>query len=392
MTGENLACDILVIGAGPAGASAAYRLARAGFDVLVVDKADFPRDKPCAGGLTIKTLALLPYSIGPIIEAATRDMAFGRKSAAGLDVRTFPSQDYTCAFVVRRDFDAFNHTKMLEAGARFVCNAELSAISQSEDGVTASFGETNINARYLIGADGANSRVRRLLGGSRPEQGFAVEGLIPRSALSSSPAMEFVFGTSPRGYGWVFPKRDHVNVGLYNSDRSYPLSKAALRDYARERLGTDQVEDIVGFPMGFGARRMRLTQGRVLLSGDAAGTCEPLLGEGLHNAIASGQSAADAIIAHAVHPASSLDALYAERMRPILDDLRRYERLSRFFYDRLDGLGFKLLTSLPSRIAVARGTAAGMSLRAITNGVFAAPFFKAQRPQSLTDFLTLQAE
>jgi flavin-dependent dehydrogenase len=126
-------------------------------------------------------------------------------------------------------------------------------------------------------------------------RGFAIEGVIPYAAIAAEPPMELLFNFVEDGYGWLFPKGDHVNVGIYTRSDSVPLSKQRLLAYTRYRLGCDKVEDIKGFPLGFGGAGYRLRHPRIVLAGDAGGFAEPLLGEGIHNAIKTGQAAADAI-------------------------------------------------------------------------------------------------
>ena len=108
--------DVIVVGGGPAGCAAAFDLAAAGIDVLIVDRADFPRAKPCAGGLAVKTLKRLRFAVDPVIEYRARAIEFGfgwdRTVRVGGD-------DPIVAMTVRRDLDAFVLERTLERGARF---------------------------------------------------------------------------------------------------------------------------------------------------------------------------------------------------------------------------------------------------------------------------------
>lgn len=381
--------DVIVVGAGPSGTAAAYPLAQAGYRVLMLDKAASPRAKPCGGGLTIKALELLPYSVGAVIERATCDLRMGVRTSAGQREELFSCAAHVCAFSVRAEFDRFNFEKTVDQGVEFTVAGELERIGQRADGVTLSFDGKTLHARYLIGADGANSRTRRLLNaGQHFQRGFAIEGLISYADIGAEPVPEFLFGVVRNGYGWLFPKRSHVNVGIYSCDSTVVLGKQQLRDYAIDRVGTDRIDDIVGFPLGFGGRHYACDSERIVLVGDAAGFCEPLLGEGIHNALKSGQAAAAAIIDSDRQRLPGLRQAYRRAIGPVMRDLSRCERMRDFFYGHLAGIGATALRVGIARTALMQGFAAGKTMRELTNRFPLAPFFVSKTPPSLRDFLT----
>jgi flavin-dependent dehydrogenase len=264
----------------------------------------------------------------------------------------------------------------------------LERIEERADHVAVSFDGKTLHARFLVGADGANSRTRRLLNaGQHFQRGFAIEGLVSYADIGAEPVPEFLFGVVRNGYGWLFPKRSHVNVGIYSCDSSVLLRKQQLRDYALERLGTDRIADIVGFPLGFGGRRYASDSERTALVGDAAGFCEPLLGEGIHNALKSGQAAAGAIIESDRQQLPGLREAYRRAIASVVSDLSRCERMRDFFYGHLAGIGATALRLRIARTALMQGFAAGKTMRELTNRFALAPFFASKTPPSLRDFL-----
>ena len=152
--------DVIVVGAGPSGTAAAWQLARAGYRVLMLDKATFPRVKPCGGGLTIKALDLLPYSVGGVIERATRDLRMGVKTSAGGREQLFSGDAHICVFAIRAEFDRLNFENTLQQGVEFQLIGELEAVEERPDHVAVAVGGRRISARFLIGADGASGSVR----------------------------------------------------------------------------------------------------------------------------------------------------------------------------------------------------------------------------------------
>ncbi len=382
--------DAIIVGAGPAGTAAAYRLSEQGKSVLMLDRKTFPRMKPCAGGLTLKALKLIPYSVGPILERSTDGMTVGLRSNCCAIERQLSNGNTICTFAVRAAFDQFNFERAVAAGADFLTVRAITEITQSDHCASLRADGKWIRARYLIGADGVNGVVRRLCAsGGTPVRGFALEGLIPYAAIGQEPRAELYFGVVDHGYGWLFPKGDHVNVGIYTCSDQVALSKERLRAYCRDRLGGDRVEHMVGFPIGFGGDRFRPRLGRVVLVGDAGGFAEPLLGEGLHNAIKTGQEAAQAILdtdEAGQHP-ERMAARFDKRARRVRVDVSRCRRLAfRLFYPNLRHFGARALDFPIATSALLNGFSAGKTMREITNTFPWSAFYKPIKPQSLLDF------
>ena len=377
--------DLIVIGGGPAGTMAAFHAVRAGLKVLIVDKSNFPRVKPCGGGIAMKALARIPFSIAEVLETATGRLKMGLRYE---EPHVFSTKGYICAFAVREKLDEFLLKTVLDAGAEFLKINTLDAIQETEDGVHIVVdGDIQIKSDYLVAADGANSRVRRL---TTPclefSRGFALEGLVPYARLPHAPEMEFSFGCVDYGYGWMFPKADHVNVGIYTCNSDVSLSKGQLFDYARNKLGTDVIDDVVGFPLGFGGHTYRQTSERLLFAGDAAGFCEPMFGEGIHNAIKSGGFAGLAVV-DAVQGHRKIGDRYNRMLEEMRADMVRCNYAAfTYFYPKVETRGFNTLSSPISKLIFTKGFAAGKTLNEIMNGFYRMPFQKPVYPVSVQKF------
>jgi geranylgeranyl reductase family protein len=344
--------DILIAGAGPAGCAAAYDLAKAGKHVLLLDKRSFPRHKACACGLTRKTLNVLRYSVEPVVERVCREIVLQQASdeVSKREVRV-RKRNPICAMAVRERFDAFCLQQTLAAGDVTLRKIDgIAALRSLEDAVELEIvvGEQRetLRAAVMIGADGSNGQTRRLLlgqnGGDAPwyAKGFALEATVPYSSLPATlPAgdapldLVFDFAPIPGGYGWLFPKGDHINIGVgafapSDSDAALKqVTRQLLLDYTARKLGVATLEDITGQYLGMGGERY-VPSGRVLLVGDAAGLVDPLTGEGIHSAVVSGQAAAAGIL----EGATDVAAAYTRHLKPLQETLAFSHRAAKAFY------------------------------------------------------------
>jgi geranylgeranyl reductase family protein len=349
--------DVVIVGAGPAGCAAAYDLAVDGMGALLLDRHDFPRRKICAGGLTAKSLRALRYRIDPLIQRTVHSMAVSCRLRRR---KRLSSADPVCFLVERSAFDAFCLRQTLSAGARFARIRRIVSIAESNGGVSVITDRGKIRSRFLIGADGVHSRVRRLTGRfARIRRAFAVEGIVERPPSPTLP-LGFDFSWVKDGYGWVFPKNGHINVGLYGLHSDARMTRRHLADYAARRIGGPPPVHVAGYPLGIGGWRYRPGRGRILLTGDAAGLADPLLGEGLFNAITSGQLAAAAIRAASTGGGDACRC-YARALQSVQRDLL-FSRLAAAFFYRLPRTGHLLLTSPAASIPLMKGFSRGLPL------------------------------
>jgi flavin-dependent dehydrogenase len=271
---------------------------------------------------------------------------------------------------VRAEFDDYCLKRTVERGAEFAVIPHIHAITQTTDGVAVETAAGTLHGGYVIGADGANSVVRRLVPGfPAPIHGFAIEAQVP---VSDPPPMEFDFGVAEFGYGWLFPKRDHVNVGLYTNAPDVRLSRAALEQYARAKLGSAALDHVVGHRIGLHGWDGKCAEDRVLLVGDAAGLVDPLLGEGIHNAVVSGQAAAQAI-SSATDAGIEAATAYHTLLQPMLHDLREAYGAATRFYHHI-GIGYRVLRFAFVRSALMKAYARGLTFSSARRRFLVLPF------------------
>jgi len=330
--------DAIVVGAGPAGCAAAYDLAAAGQSVLLLDKKDFPRAKACAGGLTSKAVQALRYSIDPVVRKVIGRVRLegetSSSSPAGAVV--LKSHKPICVMTVRAEFDEYCLRKTMAAGA---CLRKIEGVRQivrCGDQVHLLTPGAHYRARFLVGADGASGQVRLLCAvGSWFSQGFALEvqTAVPREELD----LTFDFASVSNGYAWIFPKGDHLNVGVYSLSSASSLTRNRLLSYVKNRLGTDTLHGVTGQYLGLGAGESPAEyiqtdlRDRVFLVGDAGGFADPLTGEGIYGALVSGQAAAKAILAELRGESTAAEA-FAGHLTGYRQTLRFSSRAAAAFY------------------------------------------------------------
>ena len=295
MTGKY---DVAVVGAGPSGSSTAYHLSKAGARVLLIDRAKYPREKPCGGGVTARCFAQAPVDLTPVVERVINRVRFS--------FRLGPFMDYayprTLVYMTQRPrLDAFLAESAASAGATFMDNTPLRELTLSRDGARVSTRSGVFEVSVVVGADGANGVVARTAG-LRPvqEPPVALEANFPYGSKSAPPEWDDLLalelGSMAGGYGWSFPKADHFNVGC----GGWKAVGGRLRDHLtalRGHYGLDgsAMVNLRGHHLPTRTDGSPITCGRVLLVGDAAGLVDPMSGEGIYAAFVSGRLAAGAI-------------------------------------------------------------------------------------------------
>jgi geranylgeranyl reductase family protein len=283
--------DAVVVGAGPAGSTTAYRLASAGARVLLLDRARFPRDKPCGGGLTARAVRELPFAVDPVVEDRATRVTLRAGYRGGYERA---SREPLVLLTQRSRLDAFLAERASDAGADFRDGVRVTDVSETSISVDG----REVRFDTLVGADGANGIVARTFGLAREiAHGVALEGNVPDAEDRFRGRLALEFGVVPGGYGWVFPKGDHVNVGVGGWTREGPQLRAHLRRLCDEHgLRWERVESLRGHRLPMRRPAARLARGRVAVVGDAAGLVDPFSGDGIFEALVSARLASAAVL------------------------------------------------------------------------------------------------
>jgi geranylgeranyl reductase family protein len=301
--------DAIVVGAGPAGSVTAVHLARAGARVLVVDKARFPRDKPCGGGLTIRAVRELPVSVDPVVEHVVDRIGLR------LDYGTRVERRGRAPLVLmtqRIRLDEHLAKQAAAVGADFRDGVKVTDIVADDAGVSVRVDGEHVEAAALVGADGVNGPVRKALGlGGTYVLGVALEANVANDVVGERyrGVAELELGIIPGGYAWVFPKGDHVNVGVGGWEREGPTLRSHLAELCRQHgIASEAVESIRGHRLPLRKPGSVSARGRALLVGDAAGLVDPLSGDGMYEAFVSARLASAAVLELLEGRAAALDS------------------------------------------------------------------------------------
>lgn len=306
----------MVIGAGPAGSAAAIELARAGRPVTIVDRAAFPRDKCCGDGLTtlaLRELEQLGFDPGAVASWTWVDEVRVRTPAGRVLDLDLPAGPGRYSAVARRhDLDAALLALATRHGARPQIPCRVTGVTVDDHGAAIELdGGATIRARHVIAADGMWSATRKQLG--LDEHRYRGEfHALRRYVRTDRPAARqqwvwFEADLLP-GYAWSFPVPGGVNVGIavHRSDR---LDGGALKATIAGLLQRPPIAEVIGpasdadaeavkaWPIPARLAGSELAHGPVMFIGDAARACDPLTGEGIAQAIATGAMAAREIVA-----------------------------------------------------------------------------------------------
>lgn len=344
--------DVIIAGAGPAGSTAGYILSKAGLQVLIIDKKNFPRNKLCGGLLTYKTIRLLERVFGEtpasldrigIIDFTSHTYEI-RNTSRMISKRTTGLPFH---FVERYDYDNFLLQKALGQGARMISGERISSVDVLKGMVAARSGR-KFRARIIIGADGVNSSVRRNFPVDLFERedwknniASAHEIFVNRENSYRQYAHPVLFfGFIDRGYAWIFPGKKRIKIGICGLKSKNERNILAVFRNFLDRTGVTGMGDqeILSYVLPYGSFLPSPVFRNLLLVGDAAGFADPLFGEGIYYAQRSAELAAQAV----------LDSLGKDRAldlmkRAYLDSLERYVHTEFVYAEKIREVMFTYL-------------------------------------------------
>ena len=292
--------DCIIVGAGPAGASAAYHLSRRGHEVLILEKAALPRYKPCGGGVSPQVAEWFDFDFEPVIsQKVTRARyTWNLGEAIEIDLKA------PIWMVRRSEFDHYLVQQAQKIGTRLLDQTKATGIEFVSDGqkdrwqVMTSEGET-FEGTYLIAADGGRGPMAKWLGfGDRRASIAGAIEIEPKGAVENSHVVHFEFGLLKNGYVWNFPKKDGYSIGsgVFRTDRRKGRDLVApMAEYA-QGFGIDgEAEPKFGHPVYIWNGNQRLHTQNAVLAGEAACIVDPLTAEGIRPSIFTGIKAAEAV-------------------------------------------------------------------------------------------------
>jgi len=324
--------DVIVIGAGAAGASAAYELANRGANVIVLEKEKLPRYKTCGGGVVHRAIEKLPFNTDGIVERNfnTIDIYDHETDLFFKVTREKP----VITMMMRADLDNLMISEAVKKGAIVNDVVKVISVDCNDKDVEVVTGSTTFKADFVIGADGASGISAKISGMNKNY--FKVPAIECEVSLADDEfnyyknSTRFDFGFIPHGYAWAFPKKNHLSIGI----ASMKKFKVNLNEYLEKyfkMLGFKDIANIEkhGHIIPINPFRLKPVYKRILLTGDTIGLADPITTEGISYAIESGQIAAKALIG-GNNDTKKVETTYVRNLKPLFNELK-YARILAWF-------------------------------------------------------------
>lgn len=347
--------EVIVVGGGPGGAMAARTLAQAGAKVLLLEKARFPRYKPCGGALSAKVLALGP-DVSQVVEDKVTEVIF---AAPGEEPIQYRAENPLAYMVQRERFDQLLLNRAQEVGVKVRFGHRVLRAKEVAGGMEVVSDKGAFRAPVLIGADGAHGAVRRSFSLPPSRIVLAMDARISvseegRNTWRGKALIDF--GTIPFGYAWVFPKVCEVSTGVLGEKERVGGLPGYLNGFLNGQETLSGPRRVAGWSIPLPAWSLNPGgSSRVLLVGDAAGLVDPFTGEGIYYAMQSGILAATAIL----HGKTQMAERYRTLVRETFEADFRGAAILAGIIHRIPRWSFRALKSHPGAIeafaAVLRG-------------------------------------
>ena len=327
--------DVVVVGAGPSGSSAAHELARQGARVALVEKASMPRYKTCGGGVVSRALHLVPFDVSDAIE---RHCNVAELILADVGLHFRVERDYPLvSMTMRENFDYLLFRAAEKAGAHTMEGCRVHNVAPHNGKVEVETDRGSLLCRFVVGADGGQSIVARKAGWRNRLKLIPLvewEVSVKEKVFDAfSASARFEFGPVPAGYAWIFPKKRHLSVGLGGFGPERLNLRVRLQRFLDEAgIGTAEKIEQHGHYLPVNIREEGFVKDRVLLTGDAAGFVDPVTGEGITYALLSGQGAARALIKGGFQSKAVEAAYMSELAEGVLEELHWGRLLGALLY------------------------------------------------------------
>ena len=337
--------DCIVVGAGPAGGSAAYHLAKRGRRVLVLEKEALPRYKPCGGGVSPQVAEWFDFDFSPAISLKTRDFRFTWNLSDPVELNL---SELEPIWMVRRDiFDQFLMQQAQRQGAELRASTEVTGIEFQGNHWQVNTAAGPIAGRYLIAADGGKGPLAKWLGFTQRKRRLA--GAFEAEAEVQLPdsRIHFEFGMVKNGYIWNFPKADGYSLGIGTFRGGEPQDfKAILSDYAAAFNIDLKTTRQYGHPIALWDGNQTLHTQNALLAGEAACIVDPMTAEGIRPSMFTGVKAAEAIDQAIGGNANALEQYSEVIAQEWGSEMLWAQRLAGLFY-RIPSIGYRLGVKRP---------------------------------------------
>lgn len=283
--------DVIVIGAGPSGSTLAAKLAESGFNTLLLEKCTLPRYKVCGGGITKRALMKIPINIDSIIRDEIRTL---KLSVMGNKILHFHQEDPFIYSVMRNELDFMLASYAVKCGVTLLTDETVKHVVEMEDLVKIETENETYYGKYVVGADGVNSLVAKqsgLMKNKKKAIALELELNVSDAILTGSKSCITIdYGVVKNGYAWIFPKGDHLSVGIGSYSEDHQTMQSILQKFmAINHLSIKNDDKVKGSFLSAGGKKQKVVSNRIALIGDAAGLVEPFGGEGIYYALWSGE-------------------------------------------------------------------------------------------------------
>lgn len=372
--------DVIIVGVGPAGSTAAYLLKKQGLDILIIDKEKFPRTKLCGGLLTYKTLKILNKLYGETLQTL-KDKGVINYISYSYELKT-QSETWNAGYtaipavlVDRTVYDNYLLNYSINIGVETLFGDRVVDVDPINKIITTTHGK-KLKAKIIIGADGVNSVVRKAIGkpiydSKKWKRNLAtgLEVIIPKTDVNLEVSGPMIyFDIVPWGYGWIFPNNNNLVVGV----GCLSPQKLNLSGQLDKMLATLQFSGLkqkkLGHPIPYGNFLKNPASGNILLIGDAAGFVDPLMGEGIYYAHRSAEIAANSIrYTFEINSEARLAEIYIKSVRKnIISELNAIKKLRWLIFSAMDIFGIKALKFIISIVGIQRFTELIHGIRSFT--------------------------